>query len=63
VQPNIFLTLALDGSEGTTVRGKAAVPISQTTGLVQKAVEALERKEENIFRARNGNPIRRPDDF
>ena len=65
VQPNTFLTLALGGSEGTAVRGKAPVPISQTTGLVQKPVSALGRKEKkkNSFRVRNGTPILRPCNF
>jgi len=43
VYPNTFLTLAL------AVRGKAPLPISKTTGLFQKPVWALGRKEDIFF--------------
>jgi len=43
VQPKIFLTLA------SAVTGKFPVPISQTTGLVQKPVWVLGRKEKIFF--------------
>lgn len=56
MQPNTFLTLVLDGGEGTAVRGKAPVPISQATGLVEKPVWALGRKEKKYFLSEEWNP-------